>query len=61
MSNIGLFAMGSVVTLLVAAAMALLIWGAIMDGRSENKRQAAEEDASVRTRQDQARHAIDAA
>jgi hypothetical protein len=48
MSNIGLFAIGGVVSLLVAASMALLIWGAILDGRYENERRAAEEEASSR-------------
>ena len=48
MSNIGLFAIGAVVTLLVAASMALLIWGAILDGRYDNERRAAEEEASSR-------------
>ena len=60
MSNIGLFAVGVVVTLLVLAALALLFWGAILDGRYENERAAAE-DASTRARQDPALHAIDAA
>jgi hypothetical protein len=38
MSGPGLFAAGVAVTLLVAAALALLVWGAILDGR-ENARQ----------------------
>ena len=48
MSNIGLFAVGVVVTLLVLAALALLFWGAILDGRYENEQRAAAEDASTR-------------
>ncbi len=61
MSNIGLFAVGVVVTLLVVAALGLLFWGAILDGRYEDEQRAAEEDASTRARQDPALHAIDAA
>lgn len=61
MSNIGLFAVGAVVTLLVVAALALLFWGAILDGRYENEQRAAAEDASTRARQDPALHGIDAA
>ena len=60
MSNIGLFAVGAVVTLLVVAALALLVWGAVLDGRYENEQQAAAEDAR-RARQDPALHATDAA
>lgn len=45
MSNVGLFAIGSLVTLLVAGSMALLVWAAILDGRYQNERQAAEQDA----------------
>ncbi|MGZ8707089.1 MAG: hypothetical protein ACXW0R_06865 [Gaiellaceae bacterium] len=61
MSNIGLFAVGVVVTLLVVAALALLFWGAILDGRYENEQRAAADDAARRARQDPALHAIDAA
>ena len=61
MSNIGLFAAGVVVTLLVVAALALLVWGAILDGRYENERRAAAEDGSTRARQDTALQAIDVA
>ena len=61
MSSIGLFAVGAVVTLLVVAALALLVWGAVLDGRYENEQRAAAEDASTRARQDLALHAIDAA
>ena len=61
MSNVGLFAVGAVVTLLVLAALALLLWGAILDGRDESEQQAAREDAAKRARQDLPLHAIDAA
>ena len=61
MSNIGLFAVGAVVTLLVMAALALLFWGAILDGRYENEQRAAAEDAPTRARQDPAVHGIGAA
>ncbi len=57
MSNIGLFAMGSVVTLLVAAAMALLIWGAVLDGRYNDARRAEEREAS----ESKGIHVVDAA
>ena len=46
MSNLGLFVVGTLVTLLVAASMALLIWGAILDGRDEAARRADEREAS---------------
>jgi hypothetical protein len=48
MSNIGLFAIGSVATLLVTASIALLRLGAILDGRDESQRQAAEPEASAK-------------
>ncbi len=35
MSNLGLFIVGTLVTLLVTASMGLLLWGAILDGRDE--------------------------
>ncbi len=50
MSSLGLFAVGVVVTLLVMAALALLFWGAILDGRYENEQRAAAEDASTRAK-----------
>jgi len=40
MNNLGLFAVGLIVTLMVAAAIALLVWGALMDGREEDVWQA---------------------
>ncbi len=61
MSNLGLFAVGVAVTLLVLAALGLLVWGAILDGRYDNEQRAAAEDASTRARRDPALHAIDAA
>ena len=33
MSAVGLFVIGMVVTLIVCAALGLLVWGAILDGR----------------------------
>ena len=38
MSNLGLFVVGTLVTLLVMASMALLCWGAVLDGRDEQAR-----------------------
>ena len=38
MSNLGLFVVGTLVTLLVMASMALLCWGAVLDGRDEQSR-----------------------
>ena len=46
MSNLGLFIIGTLVTLLVAASMALLIWGAVLDGRDEEASRAAAREAS---------------
>jgi len=40
MSNVAVFAVGLLVTLLVAGAMALLIWGAVIDGREDDERRA---------------------
>ena len=39
MSHLGLFAVGVVVTLIVSASLALLVWGAILDGREEAQQQ----------------------
>ncbi len=44
MSNVQLFVVGTLVTLLVTASMALLIWGAILDGRDEHARIDAEHE-----------------
>ena len=50
MSNLGLFIVGTLVTLLVTASMGLLFWGAILDGRDEKARREAErERASKKT------------
>ena len=48
MSNLSLFIVGTLVTLLVAAAMALLIWGAILDGRAQREYEEAEQRAAQR-------------
>lgn len=40
MTNVAIFSVGLLVTLLVAAAVSLLIWGAIMDGREDDRRRA---------------------
>jgi hypothetical protein len=40
MSNVAVFAVGLLVTLLVAGAMTLLIWGAVIDGREDDERRA---------------------
>lgn len=40
MTDVALFGVGLIVTLIVAAAMALLIFGAIMDGREEESARA---------------------
>ena len=62
MNNIALFAIGTVVTLLVVGAMLLLVWGAILDGRYENERQATEKDAALlRATQKKALRPVDAA
>ena len=38
MSNVGLFIVGTLVTLLVASSIAILVWGAVLDGRDEAER-----------------------
>jgi hypothetical protein len=43
MSTVGLFAMGVFVTLIVCAALGLLVYGAILDGRYAEERKAEEE------------------
>ena len=40
MNHLGIFIAGAVVTLVVAAALTLLIWGAILDGRKEARQRA---------------------
>ena len=44
MSQVGLFVAGTLVTSLVTASMALLVWGAVLDGRVEQARLDAERD-----------------
>ena len=44
MSTAGLFAMGVFVTLIVSAGLSLLVYGAILDGRDEARRKAAESE-----------------
>lgn len=56
MSNVALFALGAVVTLLVGGAITLLVWGAILDGRYDDEQRA----ALAKTEPDTVR-AIDAA
>ena len=46
MNNLGLFVAGTFVTLLVTASMALLFWGAVLDGRDERARLDAERDTA---------------
>ena len=38
MNHVGIFLVGVLVTIAVTAALALLVWGAILDGRDEAKR-----------------------
>lgn len=40
MNYLGIFIAGALVTLIVAAALTLLIWGAILDGREEARQRA---------------------
>ncbi len=62
MSNIGLFAVGAAVTLLVASSVALLVWGAILDGRDETERRAADSGPSPKLlSEQQALRVVDAA
>jgi len=47
MSNVAVFAVGLLVTLLVAGAMSLLVWGAVIDGREDDERRADNAHADV--------------
>ena len=47
MSNVAVFAVGLLVTMLVAGAMSLLIFGAVIDGREDDERRAENEHADV--------------
>ena len=40
MNHLGIFISGAIVTLIVAASLTLLIWGAILDGREEERQRA---------------------
>ena len=40
MNHLGIFISGAIVTLIVAASLTLLIWGAILDGREEARQRA---------------------
>lgn len=60
MSNLGLFIVGTLVTLLVASSIAILVWGAILDGRDENERRAADPSLQPLAEQ-QAWRVVDAA
>ena len=40
MTHLGVFLAGVAVTLIVVAALGLLVWGAILDGRDEARRRA---------------------
>ncbi len=42
MSTVGLFLLGTFVTLIVAFAVGICIWGAILDGRTEREYKEAE-------------------
>jgi hypothetical protein len=50
MNHIGLFAAGVVVTLIVSASLALLVWGAILDGREEERQRALRLDEALEAR-----------
>ncbi len=45
MSNLGIFLVGTLVTLIVLSALGLLVWGAIMDGRYNDEHRVADEAA----------------
>jgi len=47
MTNVALFAVGLLVTLLVAGAISLLIWGALLDGRENDEWRAEVEQADA--------------
>jgi hypothetical protein len=47
MNNIALFGVGTFVSLLVAASVALLSWGAVLDGRDERERLRLVHDAAA--------------
>jgi hypothetical protein len=47
MSNLALFAVGVVVTAIVALGLGLLVYGAILDGRDEAERRALDNERVV--------------
>jgi hypothetical protein len=49
MNSVGLFIIGSFVSLLVLASVVLLSWGAVLDGRYEQGRQSADSEAATQT------------
>jgi hypothetical protein len=46
MNHLGIFLAGVGVTLIVTTALALLVWGAILDGREEARQRALRRDRS---------------
>jgi hypothetical protein len=47
MSSLALFAVGTGVTLLVVVALALLVWGAVMDGQYNREQHQVLEGAAI--------------
>jgi hypothetical protein len=60
-SNAELFALGLLVTLLMSAALAPLIWAAIQDGRYNDEQQELYREAALRAAGAAANHATGAA
>lgn len=48
MNHLGIFIAGTLVTLAVTTALALLVWGAILDGRDEAERRELERQRRFR-------------
>jgi hypothetical protein len=48
-NSVGLFIIGSFVSLLVLASVVLLSWGAVLDGRYEQGRQSPDFEAGTQT------------
>jgi hypothetical protein len=46
MNQLGIFLAGVAVTLIVTSALALLVWGAILDGREEARQRALRRNGS---------------
>ncbi len=57
MNNGGLFIIGTFVSLLVTASLALLSWGAVLDGRYAREQLSGADDRGI----DEAPHVVDAA